>query len=316
MMFISKFNAMIRNRFLWGAFAILVVIAFVGWGTQGAGESEQMPEAGVVDGQPVSADEFRQAYFNAYVAVVMAAGRQPPSDARTEQALKNLAWKRLASMRQAAAMGLTVTDDEVAAAIRQQPFFQQDGVFDPARYMGFIQNVLGGMGVSERQFEHFLAQEIMLNKARRITAAMAWVAPGEVDQIFHQLYDEIKVGYVIMNLADMNLDVSLTEDDVRRYFDENRESFELPEQIRVKYVAVPHKDYLDPSAVTDEEIQAHYDENIENFTLPNDEGWSDAVPLDDVRGQIRRQLARERAVVSATEKAVELEMMLAPDRYG
>ncbi len=66
-MLITHFNKLIRNKIVWGAFAFIVVIAFVGTGMSFRGldkASRERNAEGKLFGQPVSsADFFKARYF-------------------------------------------------------------------------------------------------------------------------------------------------------------------------------------------------------------------------------------------------------------
>jgi len=295
MMFISKFNALIRNRLLWGAFAFLVVISFVGWGTQDVGQREETRKIGKLEDGAVRAEDFQDAWFNAYLATSLMFGRPMNVNPKTDQALKKLAWRRLAAARQAQAAGLRVADEEVASVIQQQPQFQNEGRFDPARYQAFINNFLGGMRVTSVQFERYLKNEILLNKARQMVAPLAWVAPAEVAQVFHQLYDEVMVSYAVLSQSNLNYAVDVTEAEARAYFDANREDFKLPEKVRVKYAAIPFAAPVDAAQLDEAVLKEYYDEHIKDFTVRDTNDWENAEPFENVREQIRLKLTRERA---------------------
>ncbi len=315
MMFISKFNALIRNRLVWGAFAVLVVISFVGWGTQSVGQHEETQKIGKLEDGAVRAEDFQAAWFNAYLATSLMFGRPMTVNPRTDQALKKLAWRRLAAARQARAAGWKVADGEVAALIQQQPQFQDAGRFDPSRYQAFLQNFLGGMSLTPVQFEAYLKNEILLNKARQMLTPLAWIPPAEVEQVYHQLYDEITVSYAILSQSNLNYAVDVTEAEARGYFDGHREEFRIPEKVRVKYAVIP----MAPAADLDldeETLKSYYDEHIEDFTVRDTNDWQNAEPFENVREQIRRTLVRQRAEDAAAERAAEFEVALAPDRQG
>src|ERR1035437_1522994 len=77
MMFISKFNKLIRNKFVWSGFAFIVILSFVAWQTKTGGISEEETKnaAGKLDGKPVPAAEMRSAYFNSYLYMSLMVGR-------------------------------------------------------------------------------------------------------------------------------------------------------------------------------------------------------------------------------------------------
>ena len=61
-MVILQFNKLIRNKWVWGAFAVVISAAFCldGLFTPDRGESNASGEAGLLDGKSVKASEFAE----------------------------------------------------------------------------------------------------------------------------------------------------------------------------------------------------------------------------------------------------------------
>ena len=315
MMFISKFNKLIRNRFVWSVFAVVIVIAFVGWGTQSGGRSEEAEKIGKLEDGVVKPEEFQTARLNAYLATSLMLGRPIPLNPRTDLALNKLAWRRLAAVRRAYAAGYDVTDGEVAAEIHRQPQFHEGGKFSENRYRAFLQNLPIGMALTPQQFESYLKNEILLHKARQMMMPLVWVSPAEVKQLYHQVNDRVTIGYAILSQSNLNYTVEVTDEEARVYFDGHREEFRIPEKVRVKYAIIP----ITPAAKLDFDeatLKSYYEENIEDFTVTDTNDWQTAEPFENVREQIRRTLIRQRAQDTAAERAADFEIALAPDRQG
>ena len=64
MMFITKFNRLIRSKILWLIFAVVIVFAFVFWdlNTTGISQAEHQNTAGKLDGESISNKEFRETH--------------------------------------------------------------------------------------------------------------------------------------------------------------------------------------------------------------------------------------------------------------
>ena len=89
-MLISKFHRLIQSRLLWGAFLVVIVFSFVIWGTKMPGAARQEREdraEGMLDGKPVTPEEFRKAYFNSRLAIGLMLNRMPPPSAELEKEL-------------------------------------------------------------------------------------------------------------------------------------------------------------------------------------------------------------------------------------
>lgn len=314
-MFISKFNKLIRNKFLWGVFAFIVVISFVAWGTRTGGGGAQEEPAGTLYGKPVSAEQFRKEYFNTYLSMSLMFGRPLNITEQLNDLMRKLTWRRLAVLHTASEIGLSASSDEVAGTIEQQPFFVENGQFNPEKYQAFVQTFLSRAGASEAQFEQQVREELLINKARLALAQAVWIAPLEVAQIFSQVYDKFVVSYVYLKKDDLRHKIKVSDNEARKYFEGHREDFRIPETIRVKYVAFPFKEFINEESLTKESLRSHYDENIEQFSVKTTNGW-EATPFEKVESEIRANLARENAVNAAGEHALDFEVSLAPDRSG
>jgi len=315
-MFISKFNKLIRNRILWGFFAFIVVISFVAWGTQTGGRQSQEDAAGKLYGKPVSAEQFRKEYFNTYLSTSLMFGQPLKITDKLNELMRKLAWRRMVVLRKAEELKLTVSADEVAGTIEQQPFFVENGQFSRERYQAFVQTFLAKLGASEAQFEGQVREELLINKARMLVAQTVWVAPLEIAQAFSLVYDTFEVSYAVISHDDLRHKVKITDDEVRKYFAAHREDFKIPEMARVKYAVFPFSRFLDEKGLAEEALRSYYDENIERFSEKTTNGWSNPTPFDDVKDNIRAQLAHDNAVNAASDKALDFEVSLAPDRAG
>jgi len=316
MMFISKFNKLIRNRLLWGLFAFIVVISFVAWGTQTGGKKSQEDTAGKLYGKPVPADQFRKEYFNTYLSMSLMLGQPLKMTDKLNDLLRKLTWRRMVVLRTADKLGLTVPADEVAGTIEQQPFFVENGRFNPERYQAFVQTFLAKLGASEAQFEAQVREELLINKARTLLAQAVWVAPLEIAQAFSQVYDTFVVSYVFISADDLRHKVKVADNEARKYFAAHRDDFKVPETARVKYAVFPFNQFVNKDSLKAEALRSYYDENIEQFSVKTTNGWSDPTPFADVEDEIRDTLAQENAVEAAGDKALDFEVSLAPDRAG
>lgn len=316
-MFISKFNKLIRNRMLWGAFAFIVVISFVAWGTRTGGRrGSQEDTAGKLYGKPVSNDQFRKEYFNTYLSMSLMFGRPLKVTDKLNDLMRKLAWRRMVVLHTAGELGLTVPADEVAGTIEQQPFFVENGRFNRERYQTFVQTFLARLGASEAQFEEQVREEILINKVRMLLAQAVWVAPLEIAQAFSQVYDTFVVSYVFISADDLRSKVKISDAEARKYFAAHQEDFKIPEMARVKYAAFPFSRFLDENGLAEEALRSYYDENVEQFSVKTTNGWSNPMPFADVEDEIREKLAFDNAMNAAGDKALDFEVSLAPDRSG
>lgn len=322
-MMISKFHKLIQSRLLWGAFLVIIVFSFVIWGMVWPSDlekAEQANAAGSLDGETVGHGEFRSAYLNTYLARALALGREVQSTPESDAVLRRLSWQRLATLREANRMGLVATDDELRGAIRAN-FAETDGGFDPARYQAFLQNFILPLGFSTAQFEQHLREEIQIQKLANLIGRQATVTPLEIRRTFDTLLDTFEVEYAFAGPADVEQDVEVSDDDVRRLFDEDPAAFTIPEQREVTYAAFPVADYFEADLeISDDDVQDYYELNIADYTTTetdtNGQPREVVADLDEVRDGIVAALRRQAAVEKADAAAAELAYRALPDREG
>jgi len=314
-MLITKFHKLIRNRLLWLGFLVVVVFSFVIWGTQ-------MPDAGTVgpnaagrlDGENISFEEYQQARFNTYLSIVLMTGRPISITPEVEEELHNLAWQRIITLREAADLGITSSDDEVITSIRSFEFLRDDsGQFSQQAYDQFAQNFLTQLRAGKRDFEEHVRQEIIVQKFRSMLERLQLVSPTEITRTFDTLTDRFTVEYVAIEPSLVEQDVQVSEEDIRAYFDNDPAAFTVPEQMVVKAAIFPVAEFAENVEVSDEEIEEYYDFNLDQFALPNEDEAQDTNtfsltpteyrPLEEVREEIVAVIKERQAAVLATESA-------------
>ncbi len=322
-MMISKFHKLIQSRLLWGVFLIVIVFSFVIWGMvwpSQIDEAERLNAAGMLDGVPVTHGEFSAAYRSTYMARALALGRDADSSPEAEELLRRLSWQRLATLREAAQLGISVPEEELVSVIRAN-FSDKEKGYNPEQYQAFLQNVLRPMGFSPAQFEQHIREEILMQKLGSLVGRQAFVTPLEIQRTFDTLLDSFQVDYVEISAAEAEKSVSIDDAAARRLFDADPAAFTLPAMREVSYAAFPIAAYVDTEAeIPEDDIQDYYELHIQDYTRA--EEAEDGKPretvadLDDVRESIVAALRREAAVALADAEAAELAFRAIPDRDG
>jgi hypothetical protein len=313
-MLITKFNRMIRNKWLWGGFAVVISIMFVGTFSPAKGgcyaDKKNPHGSGQLYGETVSAEEFNMARF-------FELGMRSNANLNPEAAehLRIRTWKRLAALRTADRMGITVSDDQVGETICRDSNFAVSGVFSKEKYRGFVENQLR---VSVSSFESYVRQELTLRKLAGVLEATIWTSPTELSQKLENLTDSLTVEYTTLNLSNTVGQIKVSDDEVKEFFEANKEFFQIPEKVNVKYVAFPISNYLANAEIKDDDVREYYDNHIEDYSTPvtNDiAGTNDIaehMPLEEVKDGITEILRHDFAVLKAKDAATELVMALTP----
>ncbi len=310
-MLITKFNKMIRNKFIWAFVAFIVSISFVlSYSAVTEGCQRRSPGAvGVLGGEDISYAEFRTALL--YETGLQ--NRRRLTDEEQEQ-LDDSAWKRMAMLRKAQNLGITTPLQEVGEAIRSEPSFTVNGSFSKAAYSSIIAQQLN---MTTDMFESFQQETMTIDKMRSVARALTWVAPYEVNTRIKDLTDRFRMEYSLLDKNTFISDFSLSDDDLLAFYNANTNLFVEPDRVSVRYVAFDIDNYFATNAVTEQRVSNYYENNRDDFLNPASTNALDThLPLAEVSTNIVALIAREDAVKRAKDDAINFMISLIPEYDG
>ena len=252
---------------LWAVVLAFVVTIFYSWGVQSS-SGPARTEVATLWGQAIEAAEFQRTQNALYRQYRQVFGNQPDIDLREHFNFRQMALEQIVSrsllLRMARENGLVVTDEELFAHISSQPGFQNSlGQFDSVRYRQAIGSVVPP--VSMQQFENEQRLSLMQSKMYTLIQQGAQVTDAEAEQEYRREHQQVSVRYVTLVPSLFESEASVSDDDVKDFYDSNRESYREPEQRRIRYVTVTAQPFQVAREFTDEEIRDYYDSQPQSF---------------------------------------------------
>jgi len=243
---------------------VLVILSFAFAGVSSyLGSTSDVPTA-EVNGDKITKAELEQAYQSERARMEQQLGEMfaaLSADERYLESIKQSVLERLVADKlidqAAAAMGLRVSDEQIIAAIKSEPAFQTDGKFDNDRY----QAILRQLGYQPQTFRSMMRVDMT---RRQLTAALVgteFVLPGEAKQLAELQGQTRDIRYLVVDSAPYLANASVTDEQVKNYYDANQGQFMSPEKVSLEYVELNAADFAKDSKVTEEEAQAYYDEH-------------------------------------------------------
>lgn len=316
-MMIGKFHKLIQSRILWAVFLVVIVFSFVIWGMQTPGSGTSTDRAGdspgKLNGKNVPREEFQSAYTHSYAGMVLQYGREIPQSREIREMLEKSAWQRVTSLRLADQLGLHTSSEEVVAAIRSIPLFQENGVFSLPRYQAVLRAMLGEIGLSEQFFEEHIRQELTLQRLKNLSDASFLVPPMDVDRMVAALTDRLTLDVVHLKPELVEAQV-LTEEKIQDYFEENAEAYRIPRQVKVRtvqFTARPDaKDLQDPA---EEDFEDYYADNRETFTVETEPGKPPrTLTFEEAKPQMLERMRQDAARARALREAERFADQISP----
>ena len=319
-MLISKFHRLIQSKIIWGSFAVLVCVAFAiayspaARSRNAAARANKAAQlAGRLFGEDVSRAEFAHAYQSVRYEYLLRFGAFEITD-EVHELLTQAAWERMAMLKEAARRGFEVTPEQIRDTISAQPVFAnpQTHQFDRNSYDAVIRQVGRIMRWSPRNMQDYYAEMVLIKKVSAIPAQSGLVTESEVEERFHLLTDQIVAEYAVVpkKLVD---EISVDEKDARNYYEQNRESFRMPERAIVRYVEFPVSNYLaGVDAPSEDLIERYYEQNKKEF-LDTEAANTNAVAQYRSLDEVRDEIANKLETLFARRKALEQADLMVAD---
>ncbi|UOD35340.1 SurA N-terminal domain-containing protein [Deferribacteraceae bacterium V6Fe1] len=259
---------MMRNQkkvlsfFLW-----LVIVAFIGtiflvWGM--GGKTSSANYAIKVNDYKISYREYQNAYENMSNTLRQLFGDQVneiPEFKNLSKAVVDDLVNKYLLIEEANKRGVFVSDTEVLHAIATTKSFQVNGRFDQQRYI----QVLSLNGINPETYEASIREGMLVNKMESLIRNSVNVTDQEIEKEYIYRNSSAVIRYLSLEPEKFRNQVAAAEEDVKAFYEENKENYRVPEKIKVKYVVFDEKDYNTEVKVTDQEAENYFLQNKTNF---------------------------------------------------
>lgn len=278
-MFIYHFNRLVRKRILWAFFAIIISIAFVS--VDSCFRTPQDAQvAGTVEGKPVKL-ETRETV----VTAIRGFGRNRDNETPAN-VVERRVWEQIAAVHTAKKNGFLSTPEEIQDALKEMPAFQGPNGFDMNQY----RYALLSQGMVPSQFEKLVGHQLNMSKVAAMVETASWISPMEMDDELAAMTDKFTVQVATVSNRFDKVEMRLTDADYKKYYDENKESFRLPDRVSVRYVTIPVSNYIAKVTVPEEDLQNYYDSHMDTYRRTTTNNVSETIPYAEVRDKILDEL--------------------------
>lgn len=291
-MVILQFNKLIRNKWVWGVFAIAISAFFCLDESLLRGNGEESPKTGA---GKLAGEDVDPALFAAIADDLRGVGRN--RDWKTEQhEINRKAWENYAALVVAGKDGIEATDEEVKAMIRRDPSFQVNGSFSFKLY----DRLLRENSILPEDFERSLRRRITLMRiGQSVLGAAAWSSPMELDQAVSDMTDTFTVKVArFSQTREEAAAVKVDDAQLKKWYEENKSTLELPERVKIRFVRYNAADpkILAKMDVTEDDMKDRYDATLDRYTSTDTNGVEKVKKFEEVKGIIEKELRQIAAV--------------------
>ncbi|AKL40703.1 TPA: peptidylprolyl isomerase [Serratia marcescens] len=255
----------------------LIILSFVltGVGNYLIGGSGDY--AAKVNGQTIERAQLEQAFQSERSRMQQQLGDQFSALAGNEGYMQQMRRQVLSQLidnmlldQYAKKLGLAVSDDQIKDAIRKAPYFQTNGQFDNAKYLDLI----GRMGYTADNFAQSMRQQLVNQQLIQAFGESGFVLPSESQAMAALVLQERDVRLATIDLKALQAKQSASDDELKAYYDQNKNSFIAPEQMKVSYISLDAASMQDKVKVSEEDISAYYDQHKSSYGQPERKNYS------------------------------------------
>lgn len=319
---ISWIQRYFQKHFKW-LFLLLLAITIVsfvfitnassGFGTAGPRRLSQ-PYFGYDLGRD---EDQRRIFGDANYSVVLKAGYQ----ALQGPQLQEYALQRIASLALADQLHLPQpTQAQVSEFVTGLPVFQNEqGQFDQTRYQRFGDSLKGNPQFTTADAARVLRDDTRINQLQKLLGGPGYVLPREIRDQLVRADSTWSIQVASLDYAGFDPNLTVTDDALARFFEENSFRYQVPERYRLSMVEFKAADFTPTGTPTEEQLRNYYNANPARFPVPPEAGKTDAPSLtpaagaDDftkVRPQVEAALREEVALSAASRAANDLTVAL------
>jgi peptidyl-prolyl cis-trans isomerase D len=244
-------------------FFIIIVIVFIFWGI-GSFTSERKNLVAKVNGIPITLKEFQE-YYNFQISRLKQTFGEISSKDLANLKLKEQVLEELIKLKlledQAEKLKIRITPVEVTYAISQIPSFQENGKFSPTKY----QYILRELGISPEFFEKLIKSDLIYQRLKFLLTAPIMVSESEIKEYLKYNKQTLEILEIDLPIKTCIQKVAFTEKDLENYYLAHRDLYKENEKVKLTYLLIP---YEAKAKVTEDEIRKYYEENIEKFRAP------------------------------------------------
>ena len=155
---------------------------------------------------------------------------------------------------ESARLGIRPNPSEIADIVRGLPPFHSQAGFDIKKFSDFVDNTLSPLGLTEEHIEQLVRDQLCLNEIKQLLAAGVSIPEAEVNANYERAYDKLFVSLIRLRPADFTKEITISEEDVRKYYESHKAELKTNEKRKVEFVSL---------TLTDEEKKLSGKERIE-----------------------------------------------------
>jgi len=223
------------------------------------------PFAAKVDDTEISVRAYQEALSRQRQRLESMFGGNLPTDPAFEKRMKQQVMEQLITRvlieNRVNEAGYQVTNRMASEKIKTLEAFQRDGQFSSSVY----KQIINSQSMSLQQFESTFKKDMVVQQMQNALMQSSIVGNGTLQQLNNLQQQTRDVSYIEFNNSKYTAEITLTDEDVQQYYNQNSDRYMHPEQISIDYVEVEASDISSDIEIDEEAVRRQYDEYVSSI---------------------------------------------------
>lgn len=244
---------------------IALIFAFLGFDNFFAAKNNDVVAA-KVNGEKIYWQTIDSIYQSLYRQYSMQPNFDPDSINPTlaKEQIRSSLVQQTALLNFALKSGYRVGKEELKQVLRTVPAFLENGKFSPELYSITIRN----SGLTESGYQNNLRKEILLTKLQSAVGSTSFSTEKEQSEIIKLLNQKRDFGYAIIDKNVYKDEATVSEKDLKSFYEQNKKQFVEPEKVKISYVELNLDTVTKNINPEEDDLKQYYNENISRFIVP------------------------------------------------
>jgi peptidyl-prolyl cis-trans isomerase D len=240
-----------------------LAVVFVFWGTNLDLMTGQT-YAAKVDGQKISIEDVRKAYQESLTEIERQTHQEAP--AALKEQLRNNAVEGFIQhqllLQRTASQHYRVSTDDVVQAYQSQPAFQIEGKYSADLAMRRLLTV----NLTPAAFERTTRETMQVTQLQDGVRRSQFVMSSEFARAAALSFEQRELSFTVVSAARYVASVSPADAEVNAYYEAHKNEFLTEETVALQYVEMKRDDLMAKQTVTEADLRKYYDDNKDRYS--------------------------------------------------
>ncbi len=247
------------------AIIILISIPFALWGINSYFSGSNKIDVAVVNGVNIGQQDYKRVLSDRRRSLLQQFKGQLDQkffEAKDfkKSVLEALITRQLLS-QEVADKNYRISDQQLAALLQQNKRFQINGKFSQALY----QSAVNQAGLSDVGYEQRLRRDAAVQQIRMGYSLSAFVPDKELDTVLSLALEKRIADYIAFRPAAYLADVKVSDQEIKTYYEQHKQSFQRPTRLRVEYLELSIDNLATREAPSETDLRSYYDTHIDQY---------------------------------------------------